>query len=311
MDHPYICPTMKFGKVPDTNGIDFSLPPIDPRSLPVLTNHQQDEFQVYIGCPVWGMKSWIGKIYPPKAKTGDFLKYYSQSFNTIELNSTHYGLPKKATISKWYELSQADFQFCPKIPQSISHYRKLANCQTEIDRFADTVGGFQEKMGCSFMQMHPTFGPNLIGNLANFLPQWPKYIPLSIEFRHPGWFEDGQLIPQVFDLLVEHQIGAVITDVAGRRDVSHTSLTNGDAVVRFVGNQLIPSDYSRAQAWVERIAVWKKMGLNRLFMFVHEPDDTFAPEMGAYFIELLNDQLGTKLKTPGVPENSDSQMKLF
>ena len=302
---------MKFGKLPDITDVDFSIPEQDSFSLSILGGKPASDFQAYIGLPRWSSKEWIGKLYPKGTPTADYLKHYSASFNCIELNTTHYRIPTTDQVQKWYEMAEAGFHFCPKIPQIISHYRKLLNIHEELTLFADAISFFREKLGPSFLQLHDSFSTNLIANLEWFVEIWPKSLPLAIEFRHESWFEDQKLIPDVRDLLTHQRIGAVITDVAGRRDVCHTTLTSKFAVIRFVGNALHPTDYSRTDAWIERIAQWKDQGLEQLYLFAHEPGDALASELGEYWINQLNDRFNLKITTPGIKSQPGSQMELF
>ncbi len=75
-----------------------------------------------------------------------------------------------------------------------------------------------------------------------------------------------------FQLLEDHNISSVITDVAGRRDVCHMRLTNEKVLIRFVGNDLEPSDYTRINDWAERLKKWFDAGLHEAYIFTHEPD---------------------------------------
>ncbi|MDX2250012.1 MAG: DUF72 domain-containing protein [Bacteroidia bacterium] len=302
---------MKFGKLPDITPVNFELPSGPGEVTRVLGGKPKGNFRAYVGCPMWGNKSWTGKLYPKTAKGADYLRYYSQSFNTIELNSTHYRVPSPDIARRWAEMAAPGFAFCPKVPQTISHYRKLINCEDELNIFADTMAIFEEKLGCAFVQLHESFSPALLPYLRSFLQGFPPFLPLAIEFRHADWFAEHRLIPEAEELLQNHRVSAVITDVAGRRDVLHHSLTNSTAMIRFVGNGLIPSDYTRANAWIARIAEWVNLGLEKLYFFVHEPDDTFAPEMGAYIIQKLNTEFNLNLRIPGIPEEPGRQMRLF
>ena len=303
---------MKFGKIPDIEGVDFSLPPDQSETLLGLSREEgKSGFQAFVGCPMWGNKAWIPKLYPQGTKPGEFLFHYSRAFNTIEMNTTHYRSPSPEQILKWKGEVPAEFVFCPKIPQSISHYGKLQNVAAQTADFCEAISFFEENLGCAFMQLHESFGPDRLQVLAEFLSNFTPDIPLAIEFRHEGWFEGHQLIPQLYELLYHFRIAAVITDVAGRRDVLHTSLPSNTAMIRFVGNGLVPTDYQRADAWIDRIHVWVNQGLKRLYFFVHEPDDTFAPEMGVYVLEQLNSKLGLSIPIPSLMENSGKQMSLF
>ena len=60
--------------------------------------------------------------------------------------------------------------------------------------------------------------------LQAFLERFPRHLMLAVEFRHPGWFTpegEAGLIP----VLEASGVAAVITDVAGRRDVAHMHLS--------------------------------------------------------------------------------------
>jgi len=74
----------------------------------------------------------------------------------------------------------------------------------------------------------------------------------------------------------------VITDVGGRRDVCHMSVTSDYAMVRFVGNNLHSSDFSRSDDWAARLDRWFDQGLKQCYFFIHEPDNVNAPELAAY-----------------------------
>lgn len=54
----------------------------------------------YLGCPGWGLKSWVGRLFPPGTKHTDFLARYAEEFNTVEGNTTFYALPTAADAQK-------------------------------------------------------------------------------------------------------------------------------------------------------------------------------------------------------------------
>ena len=64
----------------------------------------------------------------------------------------------------------------------------------------------------------------------------------------------------------------------------HMRLTTPIAMVRFVGNGLHPTDYTRIDEWVERIVSWQKMGLREVYFFTHEPDNLLAPDIAKVFV---------------------------
>jgi uncharacterized protein YecE (DUF72 family) len=306
---------MKFGKLPDIDHVDFRLPPDPEANLRTLSGvpPADGRLSVYLGCTGWSMKEWVGSVYPRGAKSKDFLRYYSEQFNTIELNTTHYRIPDKTTIEKWRAETVDDFHFCPKIPQTISHSADLGAGSGQTLAFCDAIQGLEEKSGCCFIQLPPYFGIDRLPVLERFLQRFPDHIPLAVEVRHESWFEIPEAGERFFQLLEHYGVSAVITDVAGRRDVLHMRLTNGTAMVRFVGNGLHPSDYSRVDEWTERIAQWAAMGLRSIYFFTHEPDNILAPELAVYLFNNLQNLDSVRTRGPKLlrKEDENKQMSLF
>ena len=304
---------MKFGKLANIEGVNFDLP-VDPPNNEVLLSPlvEQQKLNFYIGCTGWSMKEWVGKVYPPKSKTKDFLYHYSRQFNTIELNTTHYRIPTPSTIKNWFDQSAADFRFCPKVPQSISHHRQIGIGTGYIEAFCDSIIGLDEKLGVCFMQMPPYFDTKRISLLNHFLEKWPSNIPLAIEFRHESWFNQSQDAMHLFDQLANKNVGLVITDVAGRRDVLHMRITSPWVLLRFVGNGLVPSDYSRIDEWVLRWQQWFDQGLEELYCFGHEPDNILAPELVSYISKkAVNLQQLDSRGPKFYQDQTNSQISLF
>ncbi len=290
---------MDFGKLSDLSQVDFTLPPDHPDTLPLLQQYKTNKkADVYVGLPVWVNKAWVGGIYPARMPEKESLFWYGKQFNTIELNSTHYHIPSATTVDRWRNAVPQGFRFCPKFPQLISHEAALRSTQGITAAFCEAIAGFEDKLGDSFLQLPPTFGPNQLKDLENFIQFIPETIPITIELRHPGWFVDNVASMDLFEVLEQYKVGTVLTDVAGRRDVLHMRLTTPSAMIRFVGNGLHPTDYTRIDDWVERLKIWFENGLQQLYFFVHEPDNTLAPELETYFVEKLNKACGFDLKLP-------------
>lgn len=292
---------MKFGRMSDISRVNWELPADDERSQQVLLNSEQlTEPRIYVGCPIWANKSWVGKLYPPGTQSKDYLYHYAQAFNSIELNSSHYHLPSRETVQRWCQAVTPGFCFSPKIPQEISHHKILQGVERELQVFVETVKGLGENLGLSFLQLPPQFSLAQSHHLKSFLEKWPQELSLAVEFRHESWFVQQSLVAQAFDLLQKHGVSCVISDTAGHRELVHASLTSSQQVIRFVGNQLHETDYARIDEWIFRIQSWFEQGLNELYFFLHEPDDALAPEIAVYFIEQLNERCGTSLYVPSL-----------
>jgi uncharacterized protein YecE (DUF72 family) len=125
--------------------------------------------------------------------------------------------------------------------------------------------------------------------LFKFLEKWPQEFKLSIELRHKSWFQDHKIIPALTEYLFKKKIGLVITDVAGRRDVLHTSQTTNWSLIRLIGNNLHLSDEERLRDWGARLVVWRNQGLRDAYLFLHQPDDLLTVEFTGLAKKVLSE----------------------
>lgn len=290
---------MEFGKVkPEMlDQISLDLPDDHPDVRAVLGGTRHARPLLFVGCAKWGRKDWIGKIYPKDTKEDDFLSLYARHFNSIELNATFYKIPSRKQAQEWSTRVDNDFLFVPKVSNSISHIHRLKNVEERLGWFLQGLEGFGDHLGPVFLTLPPNMGPKSLDTLRTFIQAIPRHIRLFVELRHAGWYENP-VVDEVFHMLQECGAGAVITDVAGRRDCLHMRLTTPEAFVRFVGNDLHPTDYTRIDQWVERIKNWMGAGLQRIFFFLHENEEIHSPVIARYVAQQLNKHCGANLKEP-------------
>jgi len=306
---------MKFGKTEHPEKIAFKLAP-DPeitRSTLAGLTPRKGPTKIFVGCTGWAMKEWVGNVYPKKTKPKDYLKYYGKQFNTIELNTTHYRIPTPETIENWKQSTPKDFRFCPKVVQRVSHARDLGIGSGLLIDFCESIRPLGEQLGPCFIQLPPYWGADRYAQLDTFLKNWPTEIRLAVEVRHPSWFETPQQTEKLLSLLRAYHVGAVITDVAGRRDVLHQGVTTHFAMVRWVGNGLIDNDYSRLDDWIERLRSWIAQGIHEIYFFPHEPDNLLAPEITLYLTQKIKERIPeASLRGPTLPIFEDGgQLGLF
>lgn len=267
---------MEFGKLDNIDDVDWGLPLDDPKNAGRLT-FKPDPL-LYFGAPAWGSKHWLGKLYPPKARPEELLQYYSQSFNCIELNTTHYGIPDDKTIMGWLSKVPNNFHFCPKIYKEISHGKTGLTDKTLLMHWLDFLNKMKGNLGPCFIQLHEMFSYQDKMLLFKFLESWPSEYKLTLELRHASWFQNGVVLPPLADYLNKKNIGLVITDVAGRRDVLHSTVTTDWTMIRLIGNNMDQSDEDRLLEWSERIGEWQQAGVHDTYLFLHQPDDLMTLE---------------------------------
>ncbi|WP_276370604.1 DUF72 domain-containing protein [Chryseolinea sp. H1M3-3] len=290
---------MEFGKVdsPDLNGIDFTLPP-DPVETKLLLDKQKklnSRTEFFVGCAKWGRKDWIGKVYPPGTKEADFLSLYARHFNCIELNATFYRIPTKSQTAAWASKVGKDFKFSPKFTDKISHLKRLKDVKELTDQFLEGISGFKDNLGPVFLMPHPGMGPKTLEITEAFIQSLPKDIELFVEFRNPQWYADTDAFKNLFSMLEKNNAGSIITDASGRRDCVHMRLTTPTAFIRFVGNGLHPTDYTRVDDWVTRIKSWMDQGIEKVYFYMHQHEEIHSPELCKYVIEQLNKRCGTNI----------------
>lgn len=292
---------MEFGRVPEEelNNIDFSLPPEPAFNRKVLKGKAVKDPKVYLGCAKWGRTEWVDKIYPPKTKEKDFLQHYVQHYNSIELNATHYKVYGEAGIKKWTEKAVGkDFKFCPKMYQGVTHRGSLKGKQFISNEFFRGIVAFEEYLGPIFVQVSDTFSPKRKDELFDYLKTLPTDLQFFLEVRHPDWFKKEDIREEMFGTLKEMNMGAVMTDTAGRRDCAHMHLSIPKAFIRYVGNSLHHTDFTRIDEWVNRMKYWLDNGMEELYFFMHMHDEATSPELTVYLVDKMNKELGLNLKKP-------------
>lgn len=297
---------MDFGRLLDNQLplVDFTLPADSVRTTQVLKEAiKPAQSELYVGCAKWGRKEWVGLIYPPKTKEANFLNEYVKHFNSIELNAVYYKMPKKEQIRAWREKAESyrdDFKFFPKFTQSISHIKRLKGAEEITSQYLESISEFGNTLGPAFLQLGDNFGPKNFDILRNYLEHLPEDYDVFVELRHQEWYSNATFRKDVFDMMYDLKKGVIITDASGRRDCVHMELTTPHAFIRFVGNGLHPTDFSRIDNWVERLADWKEQGLNKIYFFLHQHDEKDTPILADYTIKKVNERLGTDLKPPGL-----------
>lgn len=296
---------MKFGKVDDPLEVDFSLPADAEATAKKLSERKKEmSLEVYVGCAKWN-KTDLKGFYPKGVK--DELPYYSHEFNSIEMNATFYKMPDLAQVEKWKAKVPNGFKFCPKVTNSVSHFKRLLNTDKDIEQFCNAIAGFDENLGMVFLQLHDNYQPKDFDRLKYFLQTFPQGIPLAVEVRNEQWMSDKTVFKQYTSLLESLDMTNIIVDSAGRRDLLHMHLTSDTAFVRYVGANA-STDYDRLDVWVARIAQWQQLGLKRLYFFIHQNVEVASPLLAAHFIQGLNRTLNLDIH---IPNKASEQPSLF
>ncbi len=215
---------------------------------------------IHIGTQGWNYDAWVGPFYPVNTRPADFLSVYSRAFNTVEVDSTFYGIPAAATLEGWANRTPPGFIFSLKMPQEVTHEQRLRDSTGASQLFFERVRRLGAKLGPILVQLGPDFLPNELPALVDFIGRVPRDIRFVVEFRHRGWINEG-----VLALLRERNIALALVEgrwIPRKTMLSLASRPTADFVyVRWMGPNRDLVDYSRVQvdrtreidAWTEAI----------------------------------------------------------
>lgn len=174
--------------------------------------------------------------FPKEFKGLTRLQYYSMIFNSIEINSIFYKLPKSSTLIKWAESVPDDFRFTLKIPKSITHSHHLQFSVEEINDFMALIELIGPKTGCLLAQFPPSIAVERINQLKNLLETFQQHASfsfwnLAIEFRNTSWY-----VSQVNHLLKNYNVQLVFHDMMRAPTLLPWPIPEGNFVyIRFHG----------------------------------------------------------------------------
>jgi uncharacterized protein YecE (DUF72 family) len=159
--------------------------------------------QIYIGTSGWsypkGEGTWKGYFYP-SGKINE-LEYYSQYFNTVELNSSFYRPPNPGYVYNWAKRTTPDFRFAVKLWQKFTHPRMYEQAtgeeavisKADVNTFESSLEPLVKsgKLGALLAQFPPSFknddhGRQILRAISNTFEQYP----LAVELRHRSWSDD-------------------------------------------------------------------------------------------------------------------------
>ena len=116
--------------------------------------------QVRIGCSGWNYDHWRnGVFYPPRLASRNWLRFYAERFDTVEINTTFYRLPKEASVARWVEETPEGFTFTVKVSRYVTHIKRLLDVPMHLPLLYERIRPLLDspKMGPLLWQLPPTF----------------------------------------------------------------------------------------------------------------------------------------------------------
>jgi len=235
---------------------------------------------LYLGTSGFSYNDWLGNFYPKGMPRREWLCYYSREFNSLELNSTFYTLPKLSVLEAIIAKTGEGFLFSVKANQELTHKRQTSGdtfvaFRKMLEPFVAT-----EKLGCILAQFPYSFGLNRQNReyLELFRDRLGN-LPIVVEFRNIAWLK-----PEVFVWLRQQDLGFCCVDEPPLPGLLPpvAEVTSDIAYVRFHGRNATKwwqhehayerYDYTYSiqelQEWLPKIAKLRSLA-QKIFVFAN------------------------------------------
>jgi uncharacterized protein YecE (DUF72 family) len=239
---------------------------------------------VHIGTSGWTYDHWAGRFYPDGLARARWRDYYTEQFETVELNASFYRWPGIRPFEGWSRSLPPGFTMSVKASRWLSHGRRLNDPEGAwAERLTAAVRALGDHAGVVLVQL-PGDLQRDDERLDAFLSWMPRDVPVAMELRHPSWDDDA-----VATLLEKHGSAYVVTHGTGL----HTVLRSTAPFVycRWHGptdRPLYAGRYSSdaLESWAERIQQWRAEG-REVWGYFDNDGSGYAPENARELLGLL------------------------
>jgi uncharacterized protein YecE (DUF72 family) len=246
-----------------------------------------------VGCALWAHPGWRGRFVPSDLRREEQLPAYASWCTAVEGNTTAYGLPSPATVAGWAAATPPSFRFLFKLPQDITHHRRLRGTEADVAAAVDLLAPLGERAERLWVQLPAAFGPTDVGALATLLSRAPAGPRWVVEVRHPAFFERGPAARGLARVLRQHDAEWATFDTTTLFATPPTTDAERDGwsrkprlprrvvalgehpVVRYIGRDDHEATVAGWQPWVPVVAGWLEEGRSPT-VFVHTPDNDAA-----------------------------------
>jgi uncharacterized protein YecE (DUF72 family) len=189
--------------------------------------------KIFIGCSGYSYDDWKGDFYPDDMHQDEWLSFYAEKFNTVEINNSFYKFPENESIEKWLSQTPANFRFSIKGHRFFTHLKKFNvddSFKEKLNNFQSSLEPLKEKAGCVLWQLPGNLHKN-IPKLVAFCQELDNDFTHVLEFRHPSWFDED-----VYEFMKKNNIAFCILSAPGNLP-EDLIVTHKTAYVRFHGKK--------------------------------------------------------------------------
>lgn len=230
---------------------------------------------LHIGTSGFAYPEWKGVFYPPKMRQRDMLAFYSQRFDSVEINYTFRKEPTEDVLRVWGETTPSAFVFTLKAHQRLTHWLRLSGAAEATTKFLGEARLLGPKLGAVLFQCPPNLAFNL-ELIDGFLESLPRDIRYAFEFRHPSW-------QQARDVLAAHDAAWCISDTDENPAPSELPEAKPFAYLRLRRLQYSDDELGRWAGWIREALA----GGADLFCYFKHEDKAAGPRFALRLRELI------------------------
>lgn len=206
------------------------------------------------GTSSFSSKDWVGPFYPDGTDASDYLRYYAEQFDTVEVDATYYAVPSVDTVQGWVDKTPDGFLISAKFPRAIVHCgddrrpdaEKILQPESTYavrDKFLNAISRLDSRLGVLLLQF-PYFSKSVFpsksefyGRLDRFLADLPPDFRYAVEIRNKAW-----LTKEYVNLLRSHGVGMALVDHAwmphgDEIEKKHDFATSDTVYIRLIGDR--------------------------------------------------------------------------
>ena len=238
----------------------------------------------FVGCSGYSYDDWKGDFYPDDMPQDEWLFFYAEKFNTVEINNSFYKFPENESIKKWLSQIPANFRFSIKGHRFFTHLKKFNvddSFKEKLDDFQSSLEPLKEKAGCVLWQLPGNLHKN-IPKFEAFCRELDKDFTHVLEFRHPSWFDED-----VYKFMKKNNTAFCILSAPGNLP-EDIIVTHKTAYVRFHGkNDWYDYLYSEKELkeWKKRLSGLKN--IEQLFVYFNNDKHGNAVKNAHHLKKLL------------------------
>ncbi|MFD3404498.1 DUF72 domain-containing protein [Kribbella sp. NPDC058693] len=249
--------------------------------------------RLHVGCAQWTHPDWP---QPSREK----LRSYASWVNAVESNTTFYATPSPSTVASWAAQTPSDFRFVVKLPQVITHERRLTNVDAELRAFLAAIEPLGPRNHAVWIQLPAAFSPTDLGALAAFLHQAPRDYRYAVEVRHRSFFDEPDAAGNLERVLARVDAEWIPFDTGTLFSRRPTSFAERDAwmkkprvarrtraltafpIVRYIGRDSVAETVDGWGYLVDLVVHWLSEGRSPT-IFLHTPDNAEALNLARHF----------------------------